>query len=86
MADLRQQVISRWTAEHVYQVRFREDGLLDPPATDAARAAERQKRLAEAKPYDEFLAGWLGRRPPDDALIVYGNWPDPSVVSGVREG
>jgi acetophenone carboxylase len=26
--------------------------------------------------YDEFVEGWSQKRPPDEALVVFGTWPE----------
>ncbi|MFO1376797.1 MAG: hydantoinase B/oxoprolinase family protein [Steroidobacteraceae bacterium] len=78
--DVRAGVVTRWSAEHVYCVVLREDGAVDAAATEARRAAERRQRLAEAKPYAEFVKEFAAGRPPADALTLYGEWPIPGVA------
>jgi hypothetical protein len=49
---------------------------VDVEATKAARTAERQRRLAQARPYNEWESEWLERRPPARVLNQYGSWPN----------
>jgi hypothetical protein len=57
-------------------VVYREDNLVvDAEATELARKEERERRLARALPYDQWLSGWLDRRPPDRVMEMYGEWP-----------
>jgi len=74
-ADVAKGVISRWTAENVYCVVFADEQQLDLQATLARRTEERKRRLAEAKPYAAFMAQWSKLRPPDEALVLYGDFP-----------
>jgi N-methylhydantoinase B/oxoprolinase/acetone carboxylase alpha subunit len=69
--------VSRWTAENVYQVRFVGDTTdVDGEATEVARADARAQRLAQGRPYAEFVEEWSAKRPPDEALAHFGSWPD----------
>lgn len=77
-ADVSRGVITRWTAENVYCVVFDDDQRIDPQATLERKVEERKQRLAQAKPYQAFIEEWSKLRPPEDALILYGEWPDPS--------
>jgi acetophenone carboxylase len=85
--DVASGVITRWAADKVYRVVLREDGSLDSQATAESHRQERLKRLAEAKPYAEFIQEFLQKKPPADALALYGNWPDPAAEKrpGVAE-
>jgi len=74
-ADVRDGIISRWTAEQVYCVVFNGEGEIDPAATVERRDAERRQRLAEAKPFAAFVEEWSTLSPPADALTHYGEWP-----------
>jgi acetophenone carboxylase len=81
MADLRAGLVSEWTAENVYRVRF-DPGTtqVDAEATAASRQHARAERLARGKPWDEFIAEWGRLRPSDEALAHFGSWPD-----GIRD-
>jgi acetophenone carboxylase len=76
-ADVRHGITTAWAAEHVYCVVLAEDGSVDDRATAECRAEERRRRLEDGKPYDEFLAEWSQRKPPESALELYGPWPAP---------
>jgi acetophenone carboxylase len=76
MDDLREDVISHWTAREVYAVVYDPDTLIaDDEATRAARERVRVERLERGRPYDEFVAEWEQRRPPDQVLKYFGEWP-----------
>jgi acetophenone carboxylase len=49
--------------------------LLDVEGTRLAREAARQERRRRARPYAEFAAEWSTRRPPEEILTYYGEWP-----------
>jgi len=68
-------------AEHVYQVVWDpQRRRVDAAATERRRADERQARIARGRPYEEFEAEWLQRKPPEEILTWYGSWPDAKVV------
>jgi acetophenone carboxylase len=83
--DVAKGIISRWTAENVYCVRLDEKNRADPEATGLRRAEERSKRLAEARPYAEFLEEWSRLCPPGEALGLYGEWPLPNAKNAIEE-
>ena len=39
----------------------------------------RKNRLKQGKPFDEFVAGWLKKRPNEEIIQNYGNYPEPRV-------
>jgi hypothetical protein len=79
MADLAEEAISHRTARDVYKVVYREDNLVvDVEATELARKAEREARIARGRPYAEWEADWARRRPPAELLRYYGAWPQGS--------
>ena len=64
-------------AEHIYQVVWDpERKRVDAAATAQRRAGERHARIARGRPYEEFEAEWLQRKPPEEILTWYGSWPD----------
>jgi N-methylhydantoinase B/oxoprolinase/acetone carboxylase alpha subunit len=76
LADVLRSTISAAVARDVYRVVFDpETLLLDEEATRRAREAERQARAARGRPYAEFIERWRARRPPEDILAYYGEWP-----------
>lgn len=83
--DVRAGIVTRWTAEHVYCVALRNDLSPDVEGTKSMREAERKKRLVEAKPYSEFVKAFSQRKPPADAMKLYGHWPVPEAKSEVEE-
>ncbi len=75
--DVRDSTISHRTAKDIFKVVYREDNfVVDVQATDAARTAERRARVERARPYEEWLPGWLEQRPPENVMSLYGNWPN----------
>jgi N-methylhydantoinase B/oxoprolinase/acetone carboxylase alpha subunit len=76
MQDLRGDAISDWVARNVFCVVYDPETLIvDEEATGAARDAQRARRLRESRPYGEFAAEWEQRRPPEQALKYFGEWP-----------
>jgi acetophenone carboxylase len=79
--DIRNQLISDWSAEKVYKVVYDKDTLkLDRQKTERARQNERESRLKQGKPYDEFEKDWLGKKVDDSILKFYGCWPNGEVI------
>jgi acetophenone carboxylase len=76
LGDVAQSIISAQVAREVYHVAFDEQTmLLDVEGTRLAREAARQERRRRARPYAEFAAEWGTRRPPEEILTYYGEWP-----------
>jgi N-methylhydantoinase B/oxoprolinase/acetone carboxylase alpha subunit len=76
MKDVEENLISPGHAAAIYKVVFDPVSLVvDEPATDAARAAEREDRKRRGKPYHEFLKGWVTEEP-DPSLPYFGSWGD----------
>ena len=82
--DLIAGLCSEFSAREIYQVAWdaaRER--VDLVATEALRADARLLRLKRGVPYHEFEPSWLKRRPPEDALSLYGSWPDAKPLAPV---
>jgi N-methylhydantoinase B/oxoprolinase/acetone carboxylase alpha subunit len=79
--DVRNEIISDWTAAHVYHVAY-DAGTwtADEGKTRELRAAERQTRLRQGKSWDAFEKEWLKKKPAEDQLVYYGSWPDARMV------
>lgn len=76
-ADIVKGTISHEAAERIYCVLIeRETGRVDEAATAARRDEAIAARLQRGRPYDEFEAEWLARKPDDAVLKHYGTWPD----------
>jgi len=73
--DRRHGMISEWAAENVFCVAT-EDGDLDAEATERRREEERAERLERGRPFEEFQDEWHEKRPDDDLLEHYGQWPE----------
>jgi acetophenone carboxylase len=75
--DLKSGLISGWTANNVYQIRYDPQSLeVDEEATRTARSDERQKRLGRGKPWQDFIGDWSRFKPPEQALAYFGSWPE----------
>lgn len=75
--DLRAGLITAEVARRVYGVALDDRGRVDRAATERARDGIRGERLRRGRPWTEFMAAWSSRRPPDEALRYYGEWPVP---------
>ena len=75
--DVRNEIISDWTAENVYKLVYdREKLQVDYEATQRLHEEERKARLKRGKTHEEFEKEWQKRKPPEEALKLYGSWPD----------
>jgi acetophenone carboxylase len=79
--DIRDEIISDWTAGNVYHVAYdAETWTADEDKTREMRKREHERRLSQGKSYDEFEIEWLKKRPAEDQLVYYGSWPDGKTV------
>jgi acetone carboxylase, alpha subunit len=70
MADVDAGYLSSEAAREIYFVVHDPATLaVDPAATDAARAAERQARLTRGRPYAEFTERWVTPEPPVSVVV-----------------
>jgi acetophenone carboxylase len=77
MVDVGRGIITHWVATNMYCVVYDPETLaVDEEGTERLRAAERERRKARGKSWDEFHEEWNALRPPDDVLKYYGTWPD----------
>ena len=78
--DLIDKMITKDIAEKIYGVLFVSDSLeIDPDKTEKRRNRMRQARLRQGKSFDDFIDGWSEKRPRDDIIEYYGDWPEPRV-------
>jgi acetophenone carboxylase len=74
--DVRADRISDWTAREVFAVAYDPETLIvDEAATAELRRTHRARRLENGRPYAEFIAEWEQRRPPEQVLKYFGEWP-----------
>ena len=74
--DVEEQLLSAEIAREIYCVVLDPETLiLDLDATEAARNAEREARLARGRPFDAFCAEWVRPEPAAD-LPYMGSWGD----------
>ena len=84
MDDLRNEIISHWTAENVCHVVYNRERLeVDYERTGQIRQRVREERLTRGKRYEEFEKEWSLLKPPDKALESYGSWPDAQSVKPI---
>jgi N-methylhydantoinase B/oxoprolinase/acetone carboxylase alpha subunit len=84
LEDMKKNIISAWTAENIYRVALDPEGRkLDASRTNEMRVAERKARLSRGKSYDEFMAEWSKKSPPQEILQWYGSWPDAKPIAPV---
>ena len=77
--DVAGALITGDVAREVYGVEFDPaTGRPDGKATERRRARIRRNRLARGRNFDEFVALWSKKRPPEGVIAQYGPWPDPS--------
>lgn len=77
LEDLRKNIISDWTAQHIYLVAYDvERRKLDLEKTKEQRDDQRRARLGRGKSFDEFHQEWNKKSPPQEILEWYGSWPD----------
>ena len=84
MDDIKNDLISHWTAQNVYRVAYDSDTLIvDHEETEQLRQAFREERKELGKTYDEFMQEWSELKPPEEALKFYGSWPDAEKVQEI---
>lgn len=77
MKDLKQQIISEWVARHVYKVVYDPSTFeVNEDETIKERSIARKRRIIQGNSYDEFVAQWSKKRPPEGILKYYGIWPN----------
>ena len=82
--DLVSGMISEWSAREIYQVVWNKDRQqVDFKATEKLRNEARKKRLSRGRSYKEFEKDWLQRKPADDILTLYGEWPSGKALQPV---
>jgi N-methylhydantoinase B/oxoprolinase/acetone carboxylase alpha subunit len=87
LGDLRDGIVSEALARDVYGVVLDAGRqLVDRDATDHRRAELRAERRRRGRPYAEFMRDWSLRRPPEEALRHYGDFPVPRQVVDVDAG
>jgi len=76
--DLKEGMITSIVAESVYGVVL-VDGTdqIDLSATENRRNKFRRTRLKEGKTFDEFIKVWSKKKPVQNIIEYYGDWPEP---------
>ncbi len=84
LKDLRDKKISGWVAENIYKVVFTPElRRVDHEQTARLREEERKSRLARGKTWDEFIAEWSKKNPPEEILEWFGSWPDGAPIKPI---
>jgi acetophenone carboxylase len=79
--DLRANLISHEVARDVYRMVYDPATLtLDAAATERERQRAREERKQRGKPFAAFIEEWAAKRPTDDQLKYYGQWPEPRLA------
>ncbi|MDP2727956.1 MAG: hydantoinase B/oxoprolinase family protein, partial [Dehalococcoidia bacterium] len=79
MKDLREGLITPSVARQIYCVAWDEEtGEADRAKTEVLRVRAREDRKRRGKPFDEFVQEWSKKKPKDEILKYYGNWPMPN--------
>lgn len=82
--DVASRIISDSTARKVYKVAYDlKTGAVDYETTKKLRSKERERRIRQGKPYDEFEKEWSKLKPPEEILTDYGSWPDAKLTAPV---
>ena len=82
--DIRDQIMSDWSAENVYKIVYDKETLkVDKAATETAKTEERQGRIQRGKPFDAFNEEWLQQKVDDSILKFYGTWPDAECIEPI---
>ncbi len=69
--------VSEWAARTIYRISYDEEsGKIDEEETARLRDEERRARLERGRPWDEFVAEWSERKPPEEILRWFGSWPE----------
>ena len=76
--DLKEGMITSIVAEGVYGVVL-VDGTdqIDLAATENRQKMLRRTRLKEGKTFDEFIKVWSKKKPSQNIIEYYGDWPEP---------
>jgi acetophenone carboxylase len=82
LRDLNEKLITIDIAERIYGIALdSETAFVDHARTRQLREAIRADRLAKGEPFETFIVKWLQRKPKDEILTHYGNWPEPHLKS-----
>jgi hypothetical protein len=76
MKDIEDGVISHWVARNIYKVAYDEKALeVDEEETERLRRQEKEARKQRGLKLAEFEKEWLKKKPSDENLEFYGEWP-----------
>lgn len=82
--DLKNGIISKFTATNVYHISFDPETLaLNQDETESLRKEIREKRLRNSMGYDDFVQKWSKHEPAPGALAYYGSWPEGKAVTPI---
>jgi acetophenone carboxylase len=82
--DIRDEIISHWSAENVYKVVYDQRTLkIDKEQTLKLRAETRDARVDAALSFDAFDESWRNQKVDDSLLNFYGTWPDAQVIAPI---
>ncbi len=75
--DIKDEIISHWTAQNIYHLVFDPEALrINYEETEKARKKELEDRKKRGMKYEDFEAVWSTKKPKDKDLHYYGAWPN----------
>ncbi len=87
MRDLENGIVSHRVARDLYKIVYDQEKLIvDEEATDEMREKVRVERKARGQKYSEFEIEWLKRKPNEEILEFYGEWPTTKYKSFIHYG
>ena len=76
--DIKEGIVSDHVVREIYKVAYHPGTLeVDSQETDKLRENERKDRLNRGKPFNAFIKEWLNKKPKEELLDNYGDWPEP---------
>ena len=82
--DIRDEIISDWSAENVYKIVYDKNTLkVDKVETEKLRAETRKQRVEGGLTFEAFDESWQQEKVDDSLLKFYGTWPDAQVIAPI---
>jgi len=82
--DIRDEIITDWSAENVYKVVYDKKTLkIGKAETEKLRAETRKQRVDDGMTFEAFDETWRHEKVDDSLLKFYGTWPDAQVIAPI---
>jgi acetophenone carboxylase len=82
--DIRDEIISDWSAENVYKVVYDKKTLkIGKTETEELRDETRKQRVNDGMAFEAFDETWRQEKVDDSLLAFYGTWPDAQVIEPI---